>query len=587
MILKKNKNYFLREVEEGIVLANLEDETIVFMNEMANLIWKQLDETTDLEEISKYIFDFYDAGFDQIFEDVQNIVKKLTQADILIKNNKPALNENFVAYKTGQSYALFFPYKRLILKVTEKTHAALKEGNLENLSEEDFSVLEQFKIIGSYYPLYSYKNFLTKYPTKTILLPTSDCNLLCKYCYASAGIKKNEYMSWNMAKKALDYVFSNHLKKYNDRKSKKHFVLGFMGGGEPTLNWEVVTKSTDYIHKLGKKEGVPVGTDLTTNAYLKDEKLNWICKNIDFIRISFDGPEDIQNHQRPALNEGSFDVVCNAIHTFDKYKKDYLIRCTVTGKIVDRMPEILQFYIDNFNMEGKSLIFNPVYVSGSCVKNDISSINPGQFSERFIECQKIGQKYGVDVVTAYDKVRTTIVPKLPYCGFKKGNFYLTPSGYMSTCSEIESSTDPRAPLFYFGKYDEKKDKLIFSQEKLDQLYHLEGENKNCDNCHINSFCPGTCFVRGISTEDAIKIGEQIDDLISPLNEKAVNILNELFGENKEAKIQCTINRNLSKKEILLALEPNNIESKTIFKTKLMYQADSKDGIEKIIKLIVV
>mgnify|MGYP000725900776 FL=1 len=69
---------------------------------------------------------------------------------------------------------------------------------------------------------------------------TKDCQLACKYCYL-VGKNDKERMSWEVAKKAVDYI----LAKETDFREKS-VVWDFIGG-EPFLEIELIDRICDYI----------------------------------------------------------------------------------------------------------------------------------------------------------------------------------------------------------------------------------------------------------------------------------------------------------------------------------------------------
>ncbi|MDE6028184.1 MAG: radical SAM peptide maturase, CXXX-repeat target family [Muribaculaceae bacterium] len=71
---------------------------------------------------------------------------------------------------------------------------------------------------------------------------TKDCQLACKYCYL-VGKNENERMSWNIAKKAIDYILA-HESDFPEESVIWDFI-----GGEPFLEIELIDKICDYIKK--------------------------------------------------------------------------------------------------------------------------------------------------------------------------------------------------------------------------------------------------------------------------------------------------------------------------------------------------
>lgn len=69
---------------------------------------------------------------------------------------------------------------------------------------------------------------------------TKDCQLACKYCYL-VGKNEKERMSWNVAKKAIDYILDN------ENSFKEESVIWDFIGGEPFLEIDLIDRICDYI----------------------------------------------------------------------------------------------------------------------------------------------------------------------------------------------------------------------------------------------------------------------------------------------------------------------------------------------------
>ena len=90
-------------------------------------------------------------------------------------------------------------------------------------------------------------------PTKTwqegtakeiTFIVTKDCQLACKYCYL-VGKNSNERMSFDVAKKAIDYILSQ---EKNIMFNQESVIWDFIGG-EPFLEIDLIDKICDYIKK--------------------------------------------------------------------------------------------------------------------------------------------------------------------------------------------------------------------------------------------------------------------------------------------------------------------------------------------------
>ena len=69
---------------------------------------------------------------------------------------------------------------------------------------------------------------------------TKDCQLACKYCYL-VGKNAKERMSWDIAKKAIDYILSR------ESEFPEESVIWDFIGGEPFLEIDLIDKICDYL----------------------------------------------------------------------------------------------------------------------------------------------------------------------------------------------------------------------------------------------------------------------------------------------------------------------------------------------------
>ena len=67
-------------------------------------------------------------------------------------------------------------------------------------------------------------------------------------------------------------------------------------------------------------------------------------ENVQRLRISFDGPPDVQNAQRPSRNPdvNSYQEVVRCFEFFDRVGFPYSVRATVADSSIARLPEIVE-----------------------------------------------------------------------------------------------------------------------------------------------------------------------------------------------------------------------------------------------------
>ena len=130
---------------------------------------------------------------------------------------------------------------------------------------------------------------------------TKDCQLACKYCYL-VGKNTKERMSWEVAKKAIDYILDN---EFDENFNHKSVVWDFIGG-EPFLEIDLIDKICDYIKiELYRRNHHWFNSyrfSFATNGinYHSEKVQNYIKKNIDHlsIGITIDGTEILHDLNR-------------------------------------------------------------------------------------------------------------------------------------------------------------------------------------------------------------------------------------------------------------------------------------------------
>ena len=102
-----------------------------------------------------------------------------------------------------------------------------------------------------------------------------DCNLRCKYCFASTGDfgKGRKLMSYETGKHAIDFLLENS----GDR---PNLELDFFGG-EPLMNFGVVKQIVEYARSREAEYNKKFRFTITTNGLLlDDEKIDFVAARI-------------------------------------------------------------------------------------------------------------------------------------------------------------------------------------------------------------------------------------------------------------------------------------------------------------------
>jgi uncharacterized protein len=133
------------------------------------------------------------------------------------------------------------------------------------------------------------------------LFLTQSCNLNCFYCYGDGGsYGTGGNMDQKTAYRAVDWLVEQSGKM-------KQIHIGFFGG-EPFLMFHLMKAIVQYATKRATEVGKTISFQATSNATLFDDEVIAFIKDVKMsVLVSFDGPREIQDYQRPYANgDGSY-----------------------------------------------------------------------------------------------------------------------------------------------------------------------------------------------------------------------------------------------------------------------------------------
>ncbi len=323
------------------------------------------------------------------------------------------------------------------------------------------------------------------FPIDAIILPTSGCNLGCKYCYSEASPRKKSVLKLDKGKKGIDFIFENAKK----RKCNKVY-FSFLGGGEPLITVDLDCSLVDYIREREEKDKIQASVSICTNGTIFSEAVCRLLNKSNRIQFSFDGISDVQNMHRPFANgEPTFQIVVSNIRRVQKEfpHLTIAIRATVSNKSVDKMPEFVSFLSE---MGIRNVAFEPLIVTGRALSNtELIMPDLALFVKYYIEALKKGEEKGVEVSCS----ASAVYRKNSFCGATHNNFVITPEGLISTCVEVSSLDDPLSEKYIIGDID---DSVHINYAILQRIRSFDESGRvECENCIAEKSCRGNCPVR--------------------------------------------------------------------------------------------
>ena len=172
------------------------------------------------------------------------------------------------------------------------------------------------------------------------------CNLNCTYCHFHTT-EKSEYITEKYMNiyNILDNI-KNHIDKYNI----SVFKLGFVGNGEPLLDYNSLSAYIKYIGEYLADSRISAYI-ITNGTLITEEILRFFKAYKVNVGFSIDGIAEIHNKYRCNTHT----AVSDAIEMFRIVNGHYpSMNCTVSKDVLDRADETIAF----FEMFGNKITFS-------------------------------------------------------------------------------------------------------------------------------------------------------------------------------------------------------------------------------------
>lgn len=406
---------------------------------------------------------------------------------------QPVLSaEIFVIPLQEERYLIYAPLRKAAFvgnAAIVNLLADLKSGEMmDHIDKNSVDFLRQLEILDAGDEQLPIKELAgLPSPESVTLFLTNACNLRCSYCYASAGEAKLQYMSLETAKKGIDFVIANALKNGSER-----IEVNYHGGGEPTVHWNVLTKSLLYARKEATRHHLELISSVASNGVLDDEKIDWIIANMSGASVSFDGLPAVHDAYRKTVSgKGSSERVRHTLRRFDEAGFDYGIRVTVTEDMISYMADSVAFLCENFKT--CSIQVEPVYQIGKWT--GAPSAETEFFLSGFRSAQTVAERY--ERTLFFSGARLGLLTN-HFCSATQDLFALTPDGVVSACYEVFSENSTWKNVFFYGRYDEPDKTYRFDSSRIEFLRSQAVQNRSyCKTCFAKWSCGGDCYHKSL------------------------------------------------------------------------------------------
>ena len=323
-------------------------------------------------------------------------------------------------------------------------------------------------------------------PVKALCLHVAhDCNLRCKYCFASTGDfgQGRKIMPPEIAKKAIDFVIA--------RSGVRHNIEVDFFGGEPLMAWNTVTQTVDYARSLEEKYNKKFRFTITTNGLLLDEdKRKYINENMDNCVLSLDGRREVNDEFRKTVaGTGSYDTIVPKFKALVDERDpnlDYYARGTFTSHNLDFAEDVLSIADAGFDR----LSVEPVTADLGCgydlTEDDLPKIEAeyDRLTDIMLERKKEGKPFTFFHFMVDLDQGPCVVKRLRGCGAGYEYVAVTPDGDIYPCHQ------------FVGKDEFKQGSVLDQSFNMDIAQTFAGMNiysrPKCQKCWAKFYCSGGC-----------------------------------------------------------------------------------------------
>lgn len=363
------------------------------------------------------------------------------------------------------------------------------------------------------------KRYLFNGPNLHIIVVTTRCNYNCLYCQTSSqGADKGGFdMDPETARQTVDFIFNS---------PNKNIAIEFQGG-EPLLNWPVVKSIIEYAKKKNEEFGKNLELRLVSNFSLMDNsKMKFLFKNGVTMCTSLDGPEKVNNKNRPFLSGNSYQETTKwlekALKIYQQYErrkdKKYFAQpgalVTVSRYSFPRYKEIINEYVGR----GLEVIFlRPLTPLGVARKAwPVIGYNAQEFAdfykkslEYIFELDKKGKKireYNATIIATKilsDRDPNYLEMRSP-CGAGIGQLAYDYNGDIYTCDEGRMLGYMGDDLFKLGNVVKNSYNEIIESPVVKTMC-LASETSSlpgCSSCVYQPYC-GVCPIYNYATSGNI------------------------------------------------------------------------------------
>lgn len=323
-------------------------------------------------------------------------------------------------------------------------------------------------------------------PVKAMCLHIAhDCNLRCKYCFASTGDfgQGRMLMDYETGKKAIDFLI--------DKSGDRYFLELDFFGGEPSLNFDVVKQIVEYARSREEECNKKFRFTITTNGiHLTDDMIDFINKEMYNVVLSIDGRKEVNDRMRVKIDgSGSYDIITkNFKRIVDKRPKDkdWYVRGTYTKYNLDFSEDVMHLYDLGFEQISVEPVMADSKEPYAITEADLPKIFKEYeiLSEKIAKIRKSGKFINFFHFMLDLDQGPCAIKRLRGCGCGNEYVAITPDGDIYPCHQFVGIEDYKMGNLHEG---------TFNLDMKNDFAHAHVYTKpECKKCWAKFYCSGGC-----------------------------------------------------------------------------------------------
>ncbi len=312
-----------------------------------------------------------------------------------------------------------------------------------------------------------------------------DCNLKCKYCFASEGTYNTarDYMSREVARGAIDFLIANS-------GNRKSLEVDFFGG-EPLLNLDVVKDCVEYARSKAKDAGKEFSFTMTTNCLLlDDETCEYLDKEMDNVVLSIDGRREVHDKTRiTSCGGGSYDQAIEGAKLMRKIREDrrYYVRGTFTHENLDFTEDVRSLSDNGFDQISVEPVVLPDDHSLALKSEDYPTIikEYDKLANLYLSRWGTEKAFNFFHFMLDLKHGPCLNKRLTGCGAGAEYLAISPTGDIYPCHQFVGETDYKMGNVLEGTLNRDIQNVFAG---IDVTIKPE-----CQNCFAKYYCSGGCI----------------------------------------------------------------------------------------------